>query len=252
MQQAKKFLFESDFDNGGPDGAGGPVPSFTKDDLAAARQQGVEEGKILGRQDAEAAIENLSANALVAIGKSLATLDAAQSQASKSNARDAAELAMAVTRKVLPEISKRGALTEIEAMVCKCLADRFDEPRVVIRTHDSLLDSLRTRIEAAAANAGFTGKFALLAEEGLKVTDCRVEWADGGAERDEARLWKEIEETAQRFLHQLDQQTPADATAPAQTPAPAMPENKDQDVALENETEEKVQADESPGENHER
>ncbi|MGB1548282.1 MAG: hypothetical protein ACPHIA_07125 [Alphaproteobacteria bacterium] len=257
-----------------------PEASFTEEDLAAAREEGMAEGKAAGRKEAEAETERLTADALKKISEHMATLGAAQSEASKSNAREASELAMAVARKVMPEISKHGAIIEIEAMVRQCLADRFEEPRVVIRVHDSLLDSLRTRIDSAAANAGFAGKLVLLADDSLQGADCRVEWADGGAERDEERLWKDIEESARRLIGQLEKdssfrvkprsapsevkkETPdeneASTTAEA-TDAPATTENQDPEEPsaqeapaepIETEDLAEIEASESRGENHE-
>ncbi len=39
----------------------------------------------------------------------------------------------------------------------------------------------------------------LFADESLKPEDCRVEWADGGVERDVGRLWREVEQAVARF-----------------------------------------------------
>jgi len=248
MQQAKKFLFKSNFDDTPSNNGSIRSPQmFTEEDLATARKQGFEEGTVAGRRETEAEAANLTAITLQEIGKGILDLGAAQSQTSESNARDAVELAKAVTRKVLPEISKHGALIEIEAMVCKCLTDHFDEPRIVIRVHDDILDGLRTCLNTTAANAGFAGKFVLLAEERLRTTDCRVEWADGGAERDEAHLWQEIEEATQRFISQLGGDTSSHALEIQPQPEiPTLTKNKNASDAQEN-TASKIS-----GENHER
>ncbi|MBX6322342.1 MAG: flagellar assembly protein FliH, partial [Rhodospirillaceae bacterium] len=62
-----------------------------------------------------------------------------------------------------------------------------------VRLHDSLLDPLRERLDAVAAGAGFEGRIVILADPAMPVGDCRVEWADGGIERDTDRLWRDIE-----------------------------------------------------------
>ena len=254
MQQAKKFLFKSNFDDApSNNGRVKPTRMFTEEDLATARKQGLEEGMVAGRRESEAETENITAVALQAIGKGILDLSAAQSQTRKSNAQDAAELAKTITQKVLPEISRHGALTEIEAMVCKCLTDHFDEPRIVIRVHDSLLDGLRACLDTTAANAGFAGKFVLLAEDGLQITDCRVEWADGGAERDEAHLWREIEEATQRFISQLGENPSSNAIETTPQPeTPALIKNKDVSNAQENAAQKEIPDSKIPGETHER
>ena len=51
-----------------------------------------------------------------------------------------------------------------------------------------------------AASLGFPGKLIILVDDELGQSDCRVEWADGGAERDTARTWREIEATLDRAM----------------------------------------------------
>ena len=46
---------------------------------------------------------------------------------------------------------------------------------------------------AEALERGFAGKLILIAEDNLGPSDCRVEWADGGAERLYERLFAQIE-----------------------------------------------------------
>lgn len=259
MQPTKKFLFEIDFaDPAALKRIGQAVPTYTEAEIEEARRKSFEDGKAAGRKEAEADTERLAAKALNVVGDRMAKLEAVQSEASKSNARDAAELAMTVARKVIPEISERGALTEIEAMVRKCLADRFDEPRVVVRVHDSLLDGLRARIDSTAAMAGFAGKLVLLADDSLNLTDCRIEWADGGAEKDEARLWKEIEEAARRFTDQLEKvalpaaEKPPTATQKAEPVIPiAGKSKKTEPEAVPGEKPEAFRVSQDPGENDE-
>ena len=51
-----------------------------------------------------------------------------------------------------------------------------------------------------AAQAGFEGKIVLLAQSDLQAGDVRVEWADGGAERDIGLLWREIDAIVERAV----------------------------------------------------
>ena len=70
-----------------------------------------------------------------------------------------------------------------------------------------------------SAQSGYEGKIVLIAEEALLPGDARVEWADGGAERDSARLWRQIDEIVARAS--LFGATPAQATPAQATPAQA-------------------------------
>src|SRR3546814_12442230 len=101
---------------------------------------------------------------------------------------------------LFPQLARSHGLDELHAVVEQCLERLRDEPRVVIRCADADLDALQTRAEQAAARSGFEGKLVFLADERLKTGDLRVEWADGGAERNQKALWQEIDAVIARVL----------------------------------------------------
>jgi hypothetical protein len=51
-----------------------------------------------------------------------------------------------------------------------------------------------------SGKAGYSGEVVLLADNQMGLSDCLVEWADGGAERNVERLWSEVEEVLHRTL----------------------------------------------------
>jgi flagellar assembly protein FliH len=59
---------------------------------------------------------------------------------------------------------------------------------------------LSEKIDTIATRRGFAGKVVLLAETSVAPGDCRIEWADGGVERDSARLWRDIDLAVARLL----------------------------------------------------
>jgi flagellar assembly protein FliH len=101
---------------------------------------------------------------------------------------------MQVTRKLLPQFSLHNALREIEHVVSQSLEDKKDEPRIAVTVPAAHLDTLKARIDAVAAEKFYAGKIILLADDTLPPTDCRVEWANGGAERVYERLFSQIED----------------------------------------------------------
>jgi flagellar assembly protein FliH len=59
---------------------------------------------------------------------------------------------------------------------------------------------MRERLNAIAQSHGFAGKFVLLVDESLGPADGRLEWADGGAERNLARIARELDAALARAL----------------------------------------------------
>ena len=50
-----------------------------------------------------------------------------------------------------------------------------------------------------ANDAGFSGRVVVVAEARIGPADARIEWADGGVERNTEQVWQEIEAIIERF-----------------------------------------------------
>jgi flagellar assembly protein FliH len=77
---------------------------------------------------------------------------------------------------------------------------------VTVRANPEMLESVRERAELVSQAVAFDGKLVYAADPRVAFGDCRVEWGDGGAERDLARSWEEIEAVLARALG-MDEQT---------------------------------------------
>ena len=237
---SEKFLFDTSFeaeDLGGDDARSGrkaPPPKFGEEDLERARAEGHASGKKIGTQETMQSIEQKISQAMNAVSTQLTGLSKAQVESHERQGREALEVALTVVRKIFPRLAGRHGLAEVESVVCDCLERLRDEPRIVIRVADAVLDQVEARIGELVARAGFEGKIVYLAQDGLNPGDVRVEWADGGAERDSERLWREIEQITARVAGLDTPEAPARAPAPAPAevseshqPAPAGPATND-------------------------
>jgi flagellar assembly protein FliH len=224
MNVSEKFLFDTSFENEDLDDIEAPggnkpaKPKYGEEDLEKARTEGFASGKETGERDTRQAIEQQISQTLSAINQQLAGLSQAQIQASERHAREAIEAALTIVRKLFPRLAGRHGLAEIESVVCDCLERLRQEPRIVIRVADTLLDEVEERVSALVARAGFDGKIVYLSQEGLQPGDIRVEWADGGAERDSDQIWREIDQTIARIIGPM--QRPAEAAGPVPDPSP--------------------------------
>jgi flagellar assembly protein FliH len=223
MTATRKFLFETNFDKvevrrdtAKRRPAAQPPVSLTEEELARIRADSFAEGRAKGAEETRAAADSLAAQALARIEQRLKDAVADLESAKDAIKRDAVQAAIFVMRKLVPGFARSANLAEIEALVASCLGAVLDEPRVVVRVHDSLLDILKERVSDLAERAGFGGRVVLIADENLNAADCRVEWADGGAERDTDWMWNQIEGVVQRFLSGLSVPAPSgSAAAPA-------------------------------------
>ena len=216
MALAEKFLFDFSFDAPGGDvrqrGVVTPAEvGVSRAELAAAVAQARADGHAAGLAEAAAQRERRIGDALAAIAQQLAAMFAAKDEAQRASERSTIELTRAIAGKLFPALVRRGALVELEAIVTQCMRDAIAEPRLVLRVPDTLFEAAQQRMAPLAASLGYPGKLIILVDQELGQSDCRVEWADGGAERDTARSWREIEAALDRAAAAL---ASPDETAP--------------------------------------
>ena len=212
MSTHEKFLFDMPFENA-EDGALGPNGQSMRKDLEKARAEGFAAGNQAGADETRQSIEQQMAQALDAISQQLGALRQAQIDAIERQASETIETAAVIVRKLFPKLANSNGLVEIEALVSECLERLREEPRIVIRVADQLLDEIESRIGALATRCGFDGKIVFLAQEDLEPSDVRIEWADGGAERDSKHLWRTIDEVIERMTG-IAPKPPHDAELP--------------------------------------
>lgn len=203
MVAISKFLFDTDFSTTDEAARLAPRPDtrrFSALELDAAKAAAHAEGVAAGRAEAEQQIARRVADACVSIGAKVGELIAACAQQHEAQTREAVGAATEIVKRLLPSLSKREAKGEIEALIRDCLSRLHEEPRLVVRVADELLDPIKQQIDQLTASAGYTGRVILFADPAIKPGDARVEWADGGAERDTAAIWREIYSAIQRFV----------------------------------------------------
>lgn len=205
-----------------------PAPTFGEEELAAARAQGYEEGLAAGKSEGtaagygkgftdgmaagqntgyergkaevEATVNNRIANALSQIADGVSRLLATHEAGNAMRSEQPVHLAMAIVRKLLPEWARRGGMAEVEAMVRTCLTDLIDEPRLVIRVAEDTMGLVRDHLDRTVGASGFGAKLMVIGDPSIAAGGCRIEWAEGGMERDTAQLLAEIERRAAHML----------------------------------------------------
>lgn len=189
MTDVKKFLFDTkNFDKTTPD-----VVMYTEEQLALAKSQALAQGKADGvkdtRQQQEEQIGGLLQKMLVHIERLAKNEDRREVE----KCIDATKLVMRAVHKLMPALAGAHALPEIEKMIIQSIETRRDEPRLVVTVATAHLEALKERLDALTLEKSYAGKVILIADDAMPPTDCRVEWADGGAERLYERLLSQID-----------------------------------------------------------
>jgi flagellar assembly protein FliH len=194
-----KFLFENDFaaSDGKPAMALAEHLAKLKEAEAAAFARGFEQGAAEARAEAErrsaAAFERVAA-ALEGLNKSLAAIEARLET-------EAVEVAVAVARKLAPELVAREPLAELAALATGCFRNLVKTPHVAVRVSDALHEGAREKLEEIARRCGLDARLVVLAEPDIAPGDCRIEWADGGIDRNASTIAAAIEDAVTRYVN---------------------------------------------------
>ncbi len=235
MQAVRRYTFDRSFDpvNPPPEAECGdedalfepveppepPPPTFSEEELMEARARGYAEGEEAGRSAAMASAENRACDLLSDVSGQLASLIDAQRRSDAEVQTQAADLSIAVVRRLFPQLSRRHGLEEIEAVVRDCLGGLLSEPKITVRVAPENESVLAPRLAEMAEELGFDGHVVVRPQDGLGATDCRIIWAEGGAERLCDDLWQRIETAVAGLFSDPADAEPA--TEPQQTDEPA-------------------------------
>lgn len=198
MSARAKFLFDTDFGAAAGTRKGAPPVPAAEHQAAVAEAEA--RGYRSGMNAAEAEAQRRVAAAYERIAALLEGLAGRLQAVEDRLEAEAVEVAVAVARKLAPELIAQQPLAEISALVTECFRELLTAPHVVIRVNDGLYAQARERLEEIARARGFDGRLVVLGEADVALGDCRVEWADGGLVRDRAATEAAIAEAVGRYV----------------------------------------------------
>jgi len=221
MTEPVKFTFDQAFDGGAKSRYDIELERVNEANLAAlqdVREQGYSDGKT----EALSGIEAQTQKTLEHITQEAQSLFTQHDQIRNEVKQEMVQLAYAIATKLSPALMRQHPITELEALIEDCMVTAHREPRLVVRVAQSLVDSVSEQIEKMKAATNFAGDIVLIGETDLGPQDCRVEWPDGGTERNQADIQREIENAVQRYVIPDIEKQPAMADDDTQTVDPAL------------------------------
>jgi flagellar assembly protein FliH len=198
MSASAKFLFDTDF--GAAAGAHKGAPPVPAAEHQAAVAEAETRGYRSGMDAAEAEAQRRIASAYERIAAALEGLAAHLHAVEGRFEAESVEVAVAVARKLAPELVAQQPLAEIAALATECFRELLTAPHVVVRVNDGLYAQARERLDEIARARGFDGRLVVLREADVAPGDCRIEWADGGLVRDRAATETAIADAVGRYV----------------------------------------------------
>jgi len=199
MSPPAKFLFDQDFAATAEVKPTIPV-SVHEANLLEADASGYQRGFAAAKAEILAEAEQRSAAALEHVAATLESLMRGLSGVEARLETEAVDVAVAVAKKLAPALIEREPLAEIAALAMDCFRHLVTAPHVVVRVNDAQHASVGKPIEEMVRARGLASHLVVLAEPDIQIGDCRIEWADGGVNRDRRATEAVIDEAVSRYV----------------------------------------------------
>jgi flagellar assembly protein FliH len=200
MGAPAKFLFDVDFATGADRKPAHVGRAEHAEKLAEAEAGAHRKGYADGQADAKVEFDRRMANAMERIAASLAEANDTLKAIETRLECEAVEVAVAVARKLSPALIAREPFAEISALASECFRELVTAPHIAVRVNDALYPVAREKLEEIVKAKSFQGRLVVLAEPDITVGDCRIEWADGGINRDVAAAGAVIDAAVTNYI----------------------------------------------------
>jgi flagellar assembly protein FliH len=202
MSMAAKFLFDVDFAKGADLKPAEPMIALAEHaaKMAEAETEAYRKGFAQAQVEAKAEADRRVAAALECIADRFTGAASALQAVEARLECEAVEVAVAVARKLAPTLVAREPFAETAALASECFRQLASTPHVAVRVNDALYPVAREKLDDIARTSGYEGRLVVLAEPEIAVGDCRIEWADGGVNRDSAKIDATIGEAVNRYV----------------------------------------------------
>lgn len=186
MGAPAKFLFDVDFAAGSERKPAQVGLAEHAAKLAEAESSAHRKGYQDAQTDAKLEFDRRIADAMERIAANLAEANNALKAIETRLECEAVEVAVAVAKKLAPTLIAREPFAEISALASDCFRELVAAPHIAVRVNDALYAVAREKLEDIVRAKSFQGRLVVLAESDIAVGDCRIEWADGGINRNVA------------------------------------------------------------------
>ena len=168
-------------------------PSYSQAELDAAIKSAEEKGYEKGFSSATTEVQKAEAEALEEINNRLITLLSGAEENKKEAEASALRFAVELVRKLLPNLEAGVAKQEVEAFLSDNFADFRREKNLSFSFHPDMAAEIAPQLSKLAEKNDFEGKISIHKDINLGLSDCRVEWRNGGVERNTEEVLGKVE-----------------------------------------------------------
>ena len=193
------------------------IPAFSEKQIEEMKKKAWEEGRLNGLeegreaawQEAMVSIEKQNSDTLSAIDASLKRIFKNLEESSQTAFTAAMDLALAVCQKAVPTLCEANASAEIRSLLEKNLHFLTDEPKISLRLNPFLADKIKPVLADLIKKESYGGKIVVVRDDSLPVGDCRIEWKNGGLEKNTQDVLNHTEELLKLYTHAAPAKEPS-------------------------------------------
>lgn len=169
------------------------VKSYTQEELDRLILDAEEKAYERGFKAAISEHEKIQTMLLDSINNRLMTLLADVNTQGSEQEQNALRFALELVKKLLPSLEKEVALTEVETFIRENFKNFAKEASLSFSFNPEMIAAIAPHISKIAERNDFEGKIAVHKDENLGLSDCKVEWNNGGVARSVSQTLSQVE-----------------------------------------------------------
>ncbi len=193
----KYFFTENIFDEGYVEEA--LPPTFNEQELEAAKQKSIAEGRQLGLKEAEGSQLKVTSQILAQIQKQLVEMSAAEGLREKLFEQEVLKLSLAIFERLFPLYNQHAGFEELKETLSAIMKKQEGQSHIAVVVTPDVVSSIEAHLNKLK-ESGFELKFTVKGDETLPPGTCRLAWNDGGAIRNPQMLADEIRTSIEQVL----------------------------------------------------
>ena len=168
-------------------------PNYSQSELDAAVKSAEEKSYEKGFSAATTELQKAEATALEEINTRLVALLSGDVENRREAEASALKFAVELVRKILPNLEAGVAKQEVEAFLIDNFSKFRGEKNLSFSFHPDMAAEIAPQLSKLAEKNDFEGKISVHKDINMGLSDCRVEWRNGGVERNTEEVLEKVE-----------------------------------------------------------
>lgn len=177
-----------------------PPPSFSEDELEAAKAVAHASGRNEGIMEERNKREQYIADTLHKISENFSTLFAAELYRERQYEEEALRLGLEIISVLAPSLNSRLGEEALKKSLRQVLESQSEQSEIRIEVHPDSASDIDSLLETIWPDQDSAPNYKVVADSHLEKGACTLSWKDGGMVRDPQKTANDIKETIEGLL----------------------------------------------------